>query len=80
MSARLEETNSKLDQVLTACGEIALLKDEVLKLRDEVKNLKQFFQSAEEESQKETSAQVKKDNEDNDLFFEDIGVLRHRNI
>ena len=59
---------------------IALLKDEVLKLRDEVKNLKQFFQSAEEETQKETSAQVKKDNEDIDLFFEDIGVLRCRNI
>ena len=28
MSARLEEMNTKQDQVLTACGEIALLKDE----------------------------------------------------
>ena len=45
MSARLEEMNTKLDQVLTACGEIALLKDEKRKLR-------------------ETSAQVKGNNED----------------
>ena len=66
MSECLEERNTKLDQVLTGCGEIALLKGEVCKLRDEVKNLKQFLRSAEEEiqslqeSQKETSAQVKK--------------------
>ena len=45
MSARLEEMNTKQDQVLTACGEIALLKDEKRKLR-------------------ETSAQVKENNED----------------
>ena len=41
--------NTKLDQGLTACGEIALLKDEIRKVRDEVKNLKQSLQSDEEE-------------------------------
>ena len=66
----------------SACGEIALLKDEIRKLRDEVKNLKQSLRSAEEEiqSQKETSAQVKENNEDIDFLFEDIGELRPRNI
>ena len=78
--------NTKLYQVLTACGEISVLKDEIRKLRDEVKNLKQSLQSAEEEiqslqeSQKETSAQVKENNEDIDFLFEDIGALRRRNI
>ena len=44
------------------------------------------MQSAEEEvqslqeSQKETSAQVKENNEDIDFLFEDIGALRRRNI
>ena len=76
MSARLEEMNTKLDQVFTACGEIELLKDE----------LKKSLQSAEEEvqslqeSQKETSAQVKENNEDIDFLFEEIGALRRRNI
>ena len=86
MSARPEEMNTNLDQVLTACGEIALLQDEIRKLRDEVKNLKQSLQSTEEEirslqeSQKQTSAQVKESNEDIDFFFEDIGALRGKNI
>ena len=72
-------------QVLTACGEIPVLKDEIRKLRDEVKNLKQSLQSAEEEiqslqeSQKETSAQVNENNEGIDFLFEDIGALRRRN-
>ena len=80
--------NTKLDQVSTACGKIALLKDEIRKLRDEVKNLKQSLQSAEEEirslqeRQRETSAQVKENNEDidHDFLFSDIGALRRRNI
>ena len=44
------------------------------------------MQSAEEEirnlqeSQKETSAKVKENNEDIDFLFEDIGALRRRNI
>ena len=33
-----------------------------------------------QESQKETSAQVKENNEDIDFLFEDIGALRRRNI
>ena len=77
---------TKLDQVLTECGEIALLKDGIHKLRVEVKNLKQSLQSAEgeiqslQENQKETSAQVKENNEDIDFLFEDNEALRRGNI
>ena len=84
--ARLDEMNAKLDKVLTACGEIELLKKEIGELKGELKGLKESLEFAEKEitnlkaEMAKTSTTVKENGEDINSFDTDIEALKRRNI
>ena len=85
-SHRLEKMNTKLDELLAACGEIKTLKNEICGLRRELKSLQDSLDFANQDIDTlkagfaKTLETVEENVEDIQSLDEDIEALKRRNI
>ena len=85
-SARFDEINAKLDKVLTACGEIEVVKEQLCGLKGTVKSLKTSLEFAEKEIEylkgemKKTTKAVDDNTDEIDSLDDELETYKRRNI